>query len=251
MRIRILSLPVSAACAIVLAAAAPAAAQVPTLAGESFVATGDLFFLPPGSTPGDVQVSGTCDRSATSTFTFHASGPAFGPYTGTFDETGSFTMVGPPVTEDLLVLTDFQAHFTIDSATGHVEGSKSFTGAVAGASTTCSASPFRVFSGLAPSHYHATISTSTGQFSTEGDASSSLGYEEFLPGNPLADYSESFTTGTPPEELPPPAPTSKDQCKNGGFRNFTTPGFDNQGDCVAFVATGGKNEPGKNVPGAP
>ena len=28
-------------------------------------------------------------------------------------------------------------------------------------------------------------------------------------------------------------PTSKDQCKNGGWRNFT--GFKNQGECVAFV----------------
>ena len=34
------------------------------------------------------------------------------------------------------------------------------------------------------------------------------------------------------------APT-KDQCKNGGWRNFL--GFKNQGDCVSFVATGGKN----------
>jgi hypothetical protein len=39
----------------------------------------------------------------------------------------------------------------------------------------------------------------------------------------------------------PPLPTSKDQCKNGGWRNF--PGFKNQGDCVSFVATGGKNQP--------
>jgi hypothetical protein len=39
-----------------------------------------------------------------------------------------------------------------------------------------------------------------------------------------------------------PAPTSKDQCKNGGSRNF--PGFKNEGDCVSFVATGGKNPPG-------
>jgi hypothetical protein len=36
-----------------------------------------------------------------------------------------------------------------------------------------------------------------------------------------------------------PFPTSKDQCKNGGWRNY--PGFRNQGDCVSFVATGGKN----------
>jgi hypothetical protein len=31
----------------------------------------------------------------------------------------------------------------------------------------------------------------------------------------------------------PPLPTSKDQCKNGGWRNF--PQFNNQGDCLKFV----------------
>jgi hypothetical protein len=39
----------------------------------------------------------------------------------------------------------------------------------------------------------------------------------------------------------PPLPTSKDQCKNGGWRNFGV--FKNQGDCVSYVATGGKNPP--------
>ena len=36
-------------------------------------------------------------------------------------------------------------------------------------------------------------------------------------------------------------PTTKEQCKNGGWRNY--PGFKNQGDCVSFVARGGKNQP--------
>jgi hypothetical protein len=40
----------------------------------------------------------------------------------------------------------------------------------------------------------------------------------------------------------PPLPTTTAQCTNGGWRNF--PGFKNQGDCVSFVATGGKNPPG-------
>jgi hypothetical protein len=39
----------------------------------------------------------------------------------------------------------------------------------------------------------------------------------------------------------PPLPTSKAQCKNGGWRNFRI--FENQGDCVTFVATGGRNPP--------
>jgi hypothetical protein len=40
---------------------------------------------------------------------------------------------------------------------------------------------------------------------------------------------------------PPLLPTTKDQCKNGGWRNFA--GFKTQGDCVSFVATKGKNPP--------
>jgi hypothetical protein len=38
-----------------------------------------------------------------------------------------------------------------------------------------------------------------------------------------------------------PFPTSKDQCRNGGWRTYAV--FKNQGDCVSFVATGGKNQP--------
>jgi hypothetical protein len=36
-------------------------------------------------------------------------------------------------------------------------------------------------------------------------------------------------------------PTSKDQCKDGGWMAFNNPSFKNQGDCVSFVATHGKN----------
>jgi hypothetical protein len=39
----------------------------------------------------------------------------------------------------------------------------------------------------------------------------------------------------------PSGPTSKDQCKNGGWQTYGT--FKNQGDCVSFVATKGKNQP--------
>jgi hypothetical protein len=39
----------------------------------------------------------------------------------------------------------------------------------------------------------------------------------------------------------PPLPTAKEQCKNGGWRTYGV--FKNQGDCVSFVATGGKKPP--------
>jgi hypothetical protein len=36
------------------------------------------------------------------------------------------------------------------------------------------------------------------------------------------------------------APESKDDCKDGGWREFTDPSFRNQGQCIAFVASGGR-----------
>jgi hypothetical protein len=36
-------------------------------------------------------------------------------------------------------------------------------------------------------------------------------------------------------------PTSKDQCKDGGWQSFDNPTFKNQGDCVSYVATKGKH----------
>lgn len=41
----------------------------------------------------------------------------------------------------------------------------------------------------------------------------------------------------------PTSPSSKDDCKNGGWQNFVSPTFKNQGDCVSFFATKGKNQP--------
>jgi hypothetical protein len=43
----------------------------------------------------------------------------------------------------------------------------------------------------------------------------------------------------------PPLPTTKDECKNGGWKTFGA--FKNQGDCVSFVATGGKNPPASSA----
>jgi hypothetical protein len=35
-------------------------------------------------------------------------------------------------------------------------------------------------------------------------------------------------------------PANKDQCKNNGWKTFNTPAFKNQGDCVSYIATGGR-----------
>lgn len=48
-------------------------------------------------------------------------------------------------------------------------------------------------------------------------------------------------TGDPttiyPENPPVTTPTTKDQCKNGGWMTFTNPSFKNQGQCVSSVAS--------------
>jgi hypothetical protein len=46
----------------------------------------------------------------------------------------------------------------------------------------------------------------------------------------------------------PTAPDGRVACLDGGFESYPALGFLNQGDCVSWVATDGKNEPGKNVP---
>jgi hypothetical protein len=39
----------------------------------------------------------------------------------------------------------------------------------------------------------------------------------------------------------PTTEVAKDQCKDGGWQNFTNPSFKNQGDCVSYFTTGGSN----------
>jgi hypothetical protein len=66
-----------------------------------------------------------------------------------------------------------------------------------------------------------------------------------LPGQPLVCPTSPSTAVTPifggdiTVHDAPARPTSKEQCRNGGWRGF--PGFRNQGECVSFVATGGRN----------
>ena len=53
-----------------------------------------------------------------------------------------------------------------------------------------------------------------------------------------ADITDISVNGEP--QVPTPQGLT-DQCKNGGWQSFTSPAFKNQGDCVSFFATGGKN----------
>lgn len=46
----------------------------------------------------------------------------------------------------------------------------------------------------------------------------------------------------------PTAPDGRVACLDGGFESYPELGFLNQGDCVSWIATSGRNEPGQNVP---
>jgi hypothetical protein len=60
--------------------------------------------------------------------------------------------------------------------------------------------------------------------------------------SPLLSYADIDVAGDLVVVDAPPLPTSKDQCKNGGWRGFGDT-FKNQGECVAFVERGPKPKP--------
>jgi hypothetical protein len=107
--------------------AQPAQAAPPvSLAGETFIGTGQSEGGPIGTS----EVSGTCNASGISTFTFTVTGTASGPYPGTFTESGSFTL-GPAVTQPdgniVFPPLALDATFTILSATTTITGQKSLS----------------------------------------------------------------------------------------------------------------------------
>ena len=108
---------------------APASfAQAPSLNGESFES--DVAF-------GGVQETTfgpfTCNKAGTTTIPFESRGSAFGPYSGTFTETGTVT-IGPQTDTSIDVrgvgaITGFAATFSVDSLfpSGLVTGNKSLS----------------------------------------------------------------------------------------------------------------------------
>jgi hypothetical protein len=104
---------------------APASfAQAVSLSGESLESN---LTVPGQQTTFD---NFTCDKAGNTTITFHTEGSAFGPYSGTFTETGSFT-IGPQTDTSIDsrgagAILDFNATFTINSVApaGTVTGSK-------------------------------------------------------------------------------------------------------------------------------
>ena len=235
-----------AVCAVgVIGLAVPVAAQadVASLTGEVLTSGG------PGSPNGIPVTTYNCNPSGTSNFAFSTSGVAVGPYPGTFTETGTATMGPADPTTQLGPVTSFQAQFTITSATGTVTGTKTLASNPLTAVAFCNQIGGQL---VADATYQAHISTPTGSADDQGTANTTQ--FNMCPdtatcgtiGNIGSAFYESFAStnivqGPPP---PPPAPTTTAECKNGGWKNYTALGFKNQGDCVSFVASKGKNQAG-------
>jgi hypothetical protein len=155
---------------------------------------------------------------------FSVSGTAAGPFPGTFMESGSFT------TSRSGVVNGFSSTFTITSTSDTVTGSKRLAGSTRSTALCSGASDGINFStSPIPTTYTATIN------GTQPDTGTATVVVEGLLGSvaPLT-FSENFASSGEVQL------TSKEQCKNGGWLSF---GFRNQGDCISFVATGGKNPP--------
>jgi hypothetical protein len=160
-----------------------------------------------------------CNGSFNS-YKFNAAGVATGPIAGTFSEGGVYTFPinGAPA--------NFHADFTIFDASGNViaTGSKDATGVAPVGSCTTSTMDL-----AGPVVYTATF---TAGGTDSGTATVDIAGTITAGGAGSGAMTETFHSDQAS------SPTNKDQCKNGGWRQFTNPAFRNQGQCVSFVASG-------------
>lgn len=220
--------------AVVAAGAGAALVPPPTLTGEIFAGALDN---PPDYFGSQSVTSASCDTSAGGgTFTYTATGTAVGPYPGTYTETGTVSLgpfgFGPGSPS---ALTSFDVSFTITP----VPGDTSFTAVTGTKHLVAPFTPFGEGEGYCSvlgsymavaddmMAYSATITSTSGTFHDEG-TNQSVGFE--IDSSNDGSTWESFASSL--AQTIPLAPTSKDQCKNGGYALF---GFENQGQCVAYV----------------
>lgn len=102
----------------------------PASFGQATSLSGETFETVPGLGHQTTYGAYTCDKNGTTVVPFQTDGSAFGPYFGTFTETGTVT-IGPQTdatldTRGAGAILDFQASFTITSQfpTGTVTGTK-------------------------------------------------------------------------------------------------------------------------------
>jgi hypothetical protein len=187
------------------ATAQPAPGQVaaaPPLTTEDFRAfQGTRFPMQVGT----LDIVADCQpASGQPTIDYTASGPATGPYPGTYQETGRATIAGSnPAARQAVVA--FDAQFTIDSTVGRVTGTKQLDTSQPAVPPANTGNCFQIVSNRdaffdVNATYTATITTATGTCTTQGSATVSLS-EQVRPNQPQFDgrsFLEFFTTGTPP-----------------------------------------------------
>ena len=171
-----------------------------------------------------------CEPSSL-TVSYTASGTATGPYAGRVTETGIASGEGNGDSDG--VLTSLSASFTISSLGGATLVKGTTTASSGGWCQGPGATTIN-----AVTAYHATIFTANGNYSDQGTSNPFLVISGGNASGGSVGSSESFTSSlTQPVLI---SPTSKADCMNGDWKNFGTT-FKNQGQCVSFVATGGKH----------
>jgi hypothetical protein len=197
-------LRVLAVTAVSLGVLAPASyAQAVSLSGESLESAQSI--------PGQETTfeNFTCNKDGTTTVNFTTQGSAFGPYSGTFVETGSFT-IGPQTdtsidSRGVGAITAFQASFTITSTfpAGTVTGTKQLSqtaptapslAAFGSCDPTGSSPPNDVVVAVSDPHlvYTATINATTGSRSDSGTSGLMI---RSVPAPPaLITFQEGFTS---------------------------------------------------------
>jgi len=175
--------------------------------------------------PDNGSLTGACSGDGQQgSLDFSLSGTASGPFPGTFTESGSFTGAANGAA------TEFSSRFTITSASDKVTGFKMLVGDNSTAECALLSNGVGLVFSEINAVYAATINKAQADV---GTATVRVSGSTGLP--PV--FRETFTSTN--VGGPPTTPTSKEQCKHGGWKNFGGL-FKNQGDCVSFVATGGR-----------
>lgn len=176
-------------CLVVLAGLVLALAWAPgALAQTTAPLTGEILNGEANPTLGIGAVAIDCDEDGTSTASYTVVGSALGPFPGTFEESGSFTIVNGQVTE-------FEATFAIESGLGDIVGTKTLRQSGLAVCDEFPEPEITDFTNIfLTASYEATISTPVGMFSNEGRASTALQMVVTEDGPASAALQEIFTS---------------------------------------------------------
>ena len=195
-----------------------------------------------------------CQDANNGTFTYHSDAivqVAFGPYPGT---PGTIQESGTLVFEDGLSKS-FQATFTIDSAAGHVEGTKTLSFPDTTVCTTLGSGPGQVqqIQPIMQLRYEATITTAAGTLHDRGSVTAPMIANLSATGDTIGNMSESFASDrelndldlTPKESVNPPGTT---HTVTALFRDAAL--VPQSGETILFTVSGSSAETGQCTTGS-